>query len=273
MATGGTVGWLFECYNEGVISKEELDGIDLTWGNADGMVAITEKICTNEGCGKMFINGSRRAAETLNKGFDFLTDASGIEVPQHDARLAPCLARTYQYDPAPGRHVQPGIGTSFANEPPEVRYNYHGTGFRDLVATAEGSILNSSGICLIGHLLSINILHLQREMLNAALGFNYSLVDYHHLGQRIFTIRQAFNLREGLRRKDFKLTKRMLGGLTAGPLEGVTVDNELLTDNLYNALGWDMDGVPSKEALELLGGLDFVKDDLEASEQSEENAA
>ncbi len=65
ISTGGTVAWLMECYNNGVFTKEELDGIDLTWGNADAIVAITEKICKGEGIGKILQAGSRAAAKTF----------------------------------------------------------------------------------------------------------------------------------------------------------------------------------------------------------------
>jgi aldehyde:ferredoxin oxidoreductase len=79
------------------------------------------------------------------------------------------------------------------------------------------------------------------------------------------TIRDAFNLREGFRRKDFKISNRLVGKppMEKGPLAGITVDNELMADNFYRAMGWDVEtGVPSKEFLEEVGGLECVINDL-----------
>ena len=77
-------------------------------------------------------------------------------------------------------------------------------------------------------------------------------------------IRHAFNLREGFRRKDAHLSDRMLGipPLKEGPLAGITVDVETMADNFFSRMGCDAEGVPSREALEQLGGLDCVIADL-----------
>ena len=96
-------------------------------------------------------------------------------------------------------------------------------------------------------------------------GFNFSEEDFKKHGIRSFTMRHAFNLREGFRRKDFTISDRMIGKppMVEGPNEGITVDNELLADNLFNLLDWNLaDAVPSLEALRSLGGLEKVIADL-----------
>lgn len=262
ISVGGTVAWLMECYNEGVLTKEELDGIELKWGDSEAIVEITKKICDAEGCGKLFSKGSRYAAMELNKGFDFLVEASGIEEPQHDSRYAPGLARMYKYDPAPGRHVQGGLNPGYGMLPPGIKYNYQGTGFQDLIGVSNISVVSAAGYCIMGTDFGFNP-ELKCKLINAVTGFNYSLQEFNALGLRIFTMRHAFNLREGLRRKDFTLSKRMIEGPEVGPLAGVNVDVERLADNLYNALGWNTENaVPSKEALDLLGGMEFIYGDI-----------
>jgi len=263
ISTGGTVAWLMECYNEGIISREELDGIDLTWGNGEGIIAITEKIAKVEGCGELFSKGSQYAAEVLNKGFECLVTASGIEEPAHDSRYAPPVARMYKYDPAPGRHTQGGLDPKFGMAPPEIKHNYRATGFAEMIEVIKMNFLTAAGYCLIpvGGLYFTPELKVQ--LVNAVTGFNYSMKDWRDVGLRIYTMRHAFNLREGLRRKDFTQSKRYVEGPEAGPLAGVKVDVERIADNLYTALGWNvMDGVPSKEALDLLGGLEFTYADI-----------
>jgi aldehyde:ferredoxin oxidoreductase len=103
------------------------------------------------------------------------------------------------------------------------------------------------------------------ECLVTASGIHYTEEQLTHFAYRSFTMRHAFNLREGYRRKDFKIDGRAVGKppLRAGPLKDRTVDNEKLADNFYIYLGWDIEtAMPPKEFLEKVGGLDYVIRDL-----------
>jgi aldehyde:ferredoxin oxidoreductase len=263
ISMGGTVAWCMENYSNGVFSQQELDGIDLKWGNADAIVQMTGHICRHEGVGKILSKCSLGAARYFGKGFEALVTAAGIEIPQHDPRFAPGLARTYKYDPTPGRHVKGGLGIQYGNAPAEVKYNYAGTGERDVEGVVGAELTNAAGFCLFGDFgLPPGAII---KYLNAITGFDYSEEDVKKLGLRSFTIRHAFNLREGLRRKDFDISGRIVGSppLSEGPNAGVTVDAEQLADNFYNALGWNVsDGVPKIEALKDIGGLEKVMWDL-----------
>ncbi|MDR0875220.1 MAG: hypothetical protein LBN12_03295, partial [Clostridiales Family XIII bacterium] len=148
ISTGGTIAWLMECYSNGVFTADELDGIELNWGNADGIVRITEKIVKGEGVGAILQNGSRYAADYYGKGHECLVTASGIELPMHDARRAPGLVRMYHFDPTPGRHVKGGLGPPTGNAPPEVKYNLVGSGEPDVAGVVANEILHIGGFCV-----------------------------------------------------------------------------------------------------------------------------
>lgn len=263
ISMGGTVAWAMENCANGVLTPEELDGINLQWGDGEAAVAITEKICKHEGIGQILSKGSQGAAEALGKGDEALVVASGIEIPQHDPRFAPGLARTYKYDPTPGRHVKGGLGLMYGNMPPEIKYNYAGTGEKDVAGVFDTENINAAGFCLFGQFgLPPGAVP---KYLSAIAGFEYSEEEVKNLGLRSYAMRHAFNLREGLLRKDFDISGRIVGTppLQAGPTAGVTVDTEQLTDNFYEALGWDRaTGIPTKAALEKIGGLDHVIRDL-----------
>jgi aldehyde:ferredoxin oxidoreductase len=263
ISMGGTVAWCMENYSNGIFTREELDGIDLHWGNADAIVEITEKICRHEGVGKALSNGSLAAAKHFNKGFGALVVAGGIEIPQHDPRFAPGLARTYKYDPTPGRHVKGGLGIGYGNEPPEVKHNYSGTGERDVAGVVRTELTNAAGFCLFGDFgLPPGAV---AKYLAAVTGFEYNEEEFRMLGLRSFTMRHAFNLREGLQRKDFEISGRIVGSppLQEGPNAGVTVDVERLADSFYAALGWNItDGIPRLETLKRVGGLENAIRDL-----------
>ena len=68
MGVGGTIAMAMECYERGLISREDTDGIELTWGNAEAIVAMVEKVAKREGFGALLADGSQKAAERIGKG-------------------------------------------------------------------------------------------------------------------------------------------------------------------------------------------------------------
>ena len=259
ISAGGTIAWLMEAYNNGLFTIDELDGIDLKWGNGPAILAMMEKLCANEGIGHALLNGSREAARHFGKGFECLVEAGGIELPQHDSRWSTGLCRTYKYDPTPGRHVKGGLGTQYGNEPPEVKFNYSNTAQRDLAGVVNQEIVNAAGFCQFTDFALPP--KAQVNYLNAICGFGYTDQEAENLGKRLFAMRHAFNLREGLRRSDATLSPRMEGKppMTEGPLEGVTVDTEQMADNFFKALRWDVEtSMIPKDVLESYGGMESV---------------
>ena len=258
---GATVAWAMECYANGLFTLEETEGIDLNWGNTDAIVQMTEAICkaTTE-MGKVLNNASRSAAKHYSRGFEYLMDANGIEAPQHDARRAPGLARTYQYDPTPGRHVKGGQGfTGAAELPPEVKYSFEDTAERDIAGVVESEITNLAGFCMLSDVGMPPAC--KSRFLTALTGVEYDAETERKLGLRSYTIRHAFNLREGMVRADNTIANRLVGKppLTGGPHEGITIDNEKLANNYFSALDWDLDTLkPSRAFLEEIGGLEVV---------------
>ena len=262
ISMGGTLAWLMECYENRLFTLEELDGIDLKWGNADAIVRMTKQICEYKGIGVSLGCASAKAAETLGRGAEYLCVAGDIEIPHHCGRNNPAMARTFQYDPTPGRHVKGGRGAGFGFGPPEVKYIYEDTGEADKAGVINAEFDNMSGFCHFAFLMHRTA---KFKYLDAVSGHQYTREEIDNLGLRSFAIRSAFNLREGKRRKDYTISDRNVGKppLSGGPLKGITVDNEKLGDNFFEAMGWDVGtGVPTLEFLEKVGGLEAVIRDL-----------
>lgn len=260
---GGTISWLMECYEKGIVTREELGGIELKWGDSEAIIAIAEKICGYEGIGVQLNLASRGAARALGKGEECLVTASGIELPMHGARFNPGLARIFQYDPTPGRHIKGGRGVPHGHKPWDVKYNFENTGKDDAAGLLEWEFTNCSGVCGFGNFLMTPMIAV--KMVEAITGFHYTEEQLTQFAYRSFTLRHAFNLREGYRRKDFKIDGRAVGKppLQSGPLKGRTVDNEKLADNFYGYLGWDIEtAMPPADFIRSLGGLDFLLEDL-----------
>ena len=260
---GSTIAWAMECYDKGIISKEEMDGIELKWGDKDATMAIAERIFANQGIGAVLNLASQGAADKLGKGFECLVVASGIELPYQHGANNPALARTFQYDATPGRHVKGGRGVPFGNKPPEIKYNFEGTGKDDAEGLQEWEVTNACGICGFAH---FNLPHqIYIKMLNAITGFDYTPEQLLQFAYRAYTLRFSFNLREGYRRKDYTLSERAIGNPppSAGPLKGRFTDGKKLADNFFGYLGWDLEtAVPPLSFLQEVGGLECVIDFL-----------
>ena len=264
ISAGMTIAWAMECYDRGILSKKDLDDIDLTWGNGEAIVALLQKMADGEGCGAVLANGSAFAAGKWGKGEEYLQTASGIEIPMHDPRLGPGLARTYQFDPTPGRHVKGGIGLGQLGLPPEEKYVYEGTGEADLGATTFQEVLNCLGFCMFAGSVGVTAQAFY-DYAQAIIGIPFSAEDCFNTGLRILNMRQAFNLREGITPADCSISDRVIGKppLKEGPVANVTLDEKQLARNFFAAADWDMEtGKPSLKSLRKLGHLNEVIKDL-----------
>ncbi len=263
ISVGATVAWAMECFENGIVTKGETEGIDLTWGNAEAIVAMTEAIAEQTGFGKVLALGSAGAAEKLGKGSEYLQTVRGIELPMHDSRFSPGFTRTYQYDPTPARHVKGGLGISEMGAPSEVRYTYEGRGEKDTAATSSTEIFNASGLCTFAKFCIPP--HTAVRFISAATGWDFTEEDVLQTGKRIMNMRYAFNLREGQRPDEEVMPNRAYGDppLNEGPLKGVTIDRKKIAEQFFESIDWDKESMlPTRESLEELGGLEDVIRDL-----------
>jgi aldehyde:ferredoxin oxidoreductase len=265
-----TIAFAIECYENGLITDEDTGGIQLKWGNSDAIVKMTEAIAQGKGFGKVLEDGAKKAAERIGKGAEqYAIHIGGEEVPMHDPRLNPGLATSYKMDATPGRHTQMSAWTvegQFAPPGlvnPEIdKYNYSGKGQVHRTVSAHHHAATSAGMCMFAWV------NLKPEALCDSLthttGHTFTLDDVLAAGDRIATLRIAFNLREGVRNVDIELPSRVrkTPPPNDGPIAGVDIDLDTQVKDYLEAMGWDTEtGVPKKETLERLD-LDFVAADL-----------
>ncbi len=263
ISAGATIAWAMECYGNNVLSIEETGGIDLKWGDADAMVRACQELADQSTeFGKLLALGSEKAAKQIGKGFEYLMNVLGIELPMHDSRCGPGLCRTYQFDPTPSRHVKGGFGIMqlFMNDP--KKYSAEGTGKKDLYAVIHTEIMNTLGLCQFHEYFIAKIPDYHKKLFKAITGLD---LDRESAGIRIMNMRHIFNIREGFKTSDRVLPGRASGRppQTVGPHKGVTIDNELMGKNFFEAIQWDWEsGKPSRESLERLGGFEEVLSEL-----------
>lgn len=257
ISAGATIGYVIECYENGLLSKEDTDGLEMTWGNAEAIIAMTEKMGKREGFGDVLADGIRVAWEKLGRiGTEYAIHIDGEEAPAHDPKHTPGLATTYLLSATPGRHTQGGellepVGIQL---PDRDKYEYTGWAETHRMLVTAMEVCNAAGLCMFGYL-SYPIQAIP-EQLAAVTGWGFDMDHMFKTGMRIFTMRHAFNLREGINPLKRNMPARLIGEppLTEGNVRGVTVDYQTLAREFLELVGWDTDTtVPSPESLRELG--------------------
>ncbi len=266
ISTGATIAFAMECFEEGIISIHDADGLELTWGNDSAIIALAGKIGRREGFGDVLADGVKTAAERIGRDAEqYAIHVAGEELPGHDPRFMPALATTYLSDATPGRHTQgggwppPGIKVRGT----KTKYEYHGQAEDFYKLMTSMHVVNSAGLCMFGHY--VYHIELIPKQLTAVTGWDYTLEDIWEVGERIATMRHVFNLREGHNPLARNVPGRMVGQppLQAGRLKGITVDYETMRREFLDRVGWDpRSTIPSEERLCELG-MDFLLADLE----------
>ncbi len=265
ISTGSVIGFAIECFENGLITKDQTDGLELTWGNAEAIVALTEKIGKREGFGDKLADGVAAAAKNLGDiGLEYQIHVDGEEIPAHDPKFLPDLATVYLLSPTPGRHTQGGelIAPPGLNLPEADKYTYTGKAESHYKLMTLMEVVNAAGLCMFGYV-SYPLASLA-EQLSAATGEAYDLDKLYEIGMRIFTLRHAFNLREGINPLKRNVPGRLVGEppLKEGNVKEITVDYKTLNREFLEYVGWDTEtAVPSEDSLRKLR-LEFLVPDM-----------
>lgn len=277
ISAGNTVAFAMECYEKGWITPADTGGMELTWGNDAILLPLLEQMVKREGIGALLADGTRAAARKLNaQSMTAAVQAGGQEIGFHDPRLDPGMGLHASVEPTPGRHTtgsqqyyemyhlwkrvtaapQPAFFYSKAS-----KKDTQGERITAAVANSEfQQVYNGAGGCMFGMLIGVDRVPIF-EWLNAATGWDYSPDDYMRIGRRIQTLRQAFNVREGISPMDLKVNKRLYDfPLPEGPNKGVTFDLEAMMHAYWQEIGWDRDsGAPTPQSLAELDLTDWVE--------------
>jgi aldehyde:ferredoxin oxidoreductase len=271
ISTGTTVAFAIECFENGIINADDTGGLQLGWGKSEEIIRLTEMIIQRDGIGDTLADGVRLAAQKIGKGSEqYAMHAGGQELPMHDSRLDPGYAIAYQCEPTPGRHTIScymyaglyGVMKSFP-ETGRLVQQAKSKQTKDVLSYTAGSyyiqLVNACGMCLFGALTSMLPMV---EWMNAATGWELSPEEYLKTGERVLSLRKAFNMREGILPADHKLSDRAVGKtpLTQGPHKGKTIDLESLMREFYDTVGWDLaTGGPTPEKMKALEIDQFIQ--------------
>ena len=263
ISTGMNIAFAMECYEKGLITKNETDGIDLRFGNGEAMVKIIRMIGDRKGIGNLLAEGSMRVANKIGKGAEkYAVHVKGQEFPMHEPRLKRGMAIGYSVSPTGADHMHSLHDTSLVTEKGLMRYKpfgvYEPVPLEEMGAskvriqkyhTQWRIMMNSLVFCVFPPWTKEELV----QIVNAVTGWETTGFELMKTGQRILTMARVFNLKEGFTAADDWLPPRMFQPATCGPLSNTTVDEKGLKKArsiFYAMMGWDREtGIPTTDTL------------------------
>lgn len=271
ISAGGTIAFAIECAEHGMLSKAQLDGLDLRWGNTQAIMELVDRMIARQGIGDLLADGSRAAAARIGNGAEkFAVHAGGQELAMHDGRNDPGFSLHAVVEPMPGRHTNgsqlyyemfqlwkrvPGLPPAKPLYWKSAKYTTHGKQGRDLARAAVAcsqfsQVMNGAGLCLFGALIGVHRVPVF-EWLNAATGWEETPLGYMQIGARIQTLKQMFNARQGVPLRH-AINARALGlpPQTRGANRMRTLNMDEMVRLYWRESGWDENtGMPPDEAI------------------------
>ncbi len=263
MSTGVTISFLMDCHEKGLLSHEQLEGVDAHFGNADAVVQLIHKIGTREGIGDMLADGAKAAAEKIGKNSAQLAqEIKGLEVTGYDLRCMKTTALAAAVSFRGADHNRSGVYTLDLKGKVDRMKAEKGRG--KLVKDNEDiqAIIDSLIVCKNSRGTFYKELAEMAKLYSLVTGLEMTPEELAVAGERINNLAKLINTREGLSRKDDTLPWKVLNQPVTedGPAKGAVVTQDeldLMLDDYYQARGWTVEGTPSKARLKTLGLQDY----------------
>jgi aldehyde:ferredoxin oxidoreductase len=276
ISTGATIAFAMECYEHGLITREQTDGLELKFGNSEVVLQLIEKIARREGIGNLLAEGSLRAAAILGpEASQYAMQVKGVEFPAHLPQGKQSLALAFATVPIGADHgssehdylIAPSRPDFFEerarslglNEVVEPEILNHEKVRFYAVTQCYYSLLDTLDLC--SYCFGLSYLYSPNDLVRfvrSVTGWDVDLKELMRVGERRINLMRVFNAREGFGRADDTLPERFFVPLQgSGPNAGRSIDRqdfERALDEYYQLMGWDpKSGNPTCARLEELG--------------------
>jgi len=273
ISAGVIVGFTMDCYENGILTKKDLDGIEASFGNSEALIQLLEKMGKREGIGDILADGVRIAAKKIGKGADKLAQhIKGLEVTGYDLRCLKTAALGFAVSFRGADHNRHGAYAFDVKGKVDRLKAEKGRGqmVRDMENTY--AVIDSLIICKFSRGTYYKGLVEMAKLYNLVTGIDMNAEELNHSGERINTIARLINIREGLGRKDDTLPWKVMNLPIPdeGPVKGAVVTQkelDLLLDDYYDSRGWTLEGIPKLAKLKELG-MDDLSDIVEGKQEA-----
>ncbi len=264
LSTGGAIAFAMEANERGLISQRDLDGVDLSFGNARAMVQMIDRIARREGTlARLLGEGVQHAAESIGgSAAEFAVTIKGLEFPMHDPRFSWGQALSFATSNRGACHLA-GLCHMFetVSAIPELGYDepfpsHQRDGKAAWVIAVQHLMTIADALCLCKFAFIMNAVSLGQihRWFVQVRGEDCSLEEFMGFGERIFNLKRMINGIRGISRKDDVLPPRMRTLKRKGKdyIHDVPPINQMLSD-YYELRGWSEDGRPTRKTIKRLG--------------------
>lgn len=258
ISAGLTVSWAMEAFERGLLTREDLDGVELKFGNVDATLEVLGKMAHREGkVGALLSDGVKVASEKLGKGSShFAIHSKGLELPAYDIRGIKGMGLALAVAVRGGDHLTAVVyGTELVGKWWKFsgidRFSAENKGYEIKVHEDLMTLYDIVGVCKFTR--HMFFAEAYPEMIKAVTGMKLSVTDLFAIGERVYNLQRAFNAREGLDRKADSLPARVFEDpIPKGISKGSRIKRsefERMLDDYYQVRGWSWNGVPTKVKL------------------------
>jgi aldehyde:ferredoxin oxidoreductase len=254
-----TIGFAMECWERGILTEQETDGLRLDWGLKETILQLIETIALRQGIGNILADGVKQAAIILGKDTEsFALTVKGLEIAHHDPRAYHSMSLAY----AIGTHghndaftillstlARPELGFSEPiprhSKDPKLNAKAQKV-MQDIMA-----VVNSLTMCLfVEGVIPWDVL---LQTFNAVTGLEYTEDQLFTIGERIFNLKRLYGVHCGITKKDDVLPTRFTKEpLPDGGSAGKVPDFGNMLRAYYELRGWSAEGIPTEETIKRL---------------------
>jgi aldehyde:ferredoxin oxidoreductase len=277
-----------ECFEKGLITTKDTDGIKLNFGNSQALLQMIEKIVRRDGFGDLLAEGSYRAAKKIGKGAErFSMTSKKQEFPAHEPRGKWGVGLQYAVSSTGGDHLVTAHDTWFELEPhPEKRLAFidisdmNVFGIRETIPATSlnekkvqlfsylellWSLNNVIDLCIFVAVPEYRMMTLEEmiNLINYVTGWDISFWETMKISEKGINMARLFNVKHGKTYKDDNLPERFFEPLENGPLKGMAINREEFNKALkiyYQIRGWSSEGIPTYGKFVELGIEDLYKE-------------
>ena len=260
MSVGVTIAWAMELTEKGILSKEDTDGIDLSFGNGEAMVEFVRKIGLRQGFGDVLADGVRKAAERIGQGSEkYAMHVKGLELPAYDVRGAKAHGLNMATSYTGADHNRGYAFQEIFSIPVPYAVDR-------LAAEGKGKLTKWNQdvrmVCvdcapMCGFLLDMAVpgicLENTADLVSAVTGVKFTPDEVFTVGERCNNLAKLYNIKAGFTRADDDLPERLkTEPLADGGAKGAYIPQEeldLMLDEYYEARGWSPEGIPTEAKL------------------------
>lgn len=264
ISAGGSVAWAMECFENGLLTAEDADGIDLRFGDGRAVLAALQMTAQRTSLGSLLAEGSRRAAETIGNGSqNWAMHVKGLEMPGYEPRSLKTMALALAVSTRGACHNRSSAyEADFSNRVDRLTIDDE-RGRITMEGEDYSAVLDSLIWCKFLRKAFDDFYGESASIYERLTGWATTPEDLVHAGERINNIKKLFNIREGWTRSDDTLPARVFAEtLPNGAAKGVGLtrsDVEMMIDGYYRARGWTVDGLIPEEKIDALGLRDMVQ--------------